>query len=793
MKNQAPFLDVSSFIMEEASQGIFESETSSPPTSPFLALYESAEAGGLVDPETEEYVVLLNELYDEEFHEALIGLVNEATVIYETQFQTELENPQAIGYQAERLLSQHFAPLEAEVEAMFEAMAREFSQRDPNTLTDDEIDTLVDRYQPTAELSPSFEDFWGKLKKIAKKVAKKAVGVAKKGVKLAAKLHPVGIILKKLKPLIKPLLKRVIQTAIGKLPLQLQPIARKLADRLPFLKEFEESHDHGAESLETCEVCQIQHEFNQQVANLLFASSEVEQDLEVARVLTQQQGPDAYPLAELDNAREQFVENLRRLKEGEDPTPYVENFLPAILPALQVGIKVIGRKKVVDFLARLLGKLIIKVVGPRYTPALSQAIVDAGLRLVHLEATAEDASKAAAEVVSATVEETVRRVAALPDYILDNEDLLEGFALEAFEQAAAANLPPVLSEEAYRKRPALGEARKLRGTWKMMPGGRRKRYKKFSRKIPVRIAPHKARELETFEAISLEEFLEEELGLEAGEEVEAFAHLYEAMPGTYLQGIARLEENTPGLSVVDGYKQLHPLTPEAAELLLGEPDLGREVESESAAGPHTPAVGQRFYYLEIAGKKPLLMPGTARRARARRPSQFKLILDFPKNEIQIRFFLSEILAQEMAVKLRQHAHVGAVVARLGRIVKRGLHRAFANGFGRMKIIHEAVTPDQWLTALRRLPSRVPQVLMGRLQEWILKALTDHLKQHSEEFIKAAEDTADGVTLMINFSNPPGFPQLRQALKGKGTSLSDLKLSEGAPGAKIKIIPGHSHG
>lgn len=785
MKNQAPFLDVRSFVMEEVSQEVLESTTSGPLASPFLALYESEEGGGLVDPETEEYVVLLNELFDEEFHEALTGLVNEATVIYETQFETELEDPQSIGYQAERLLTQHFAPLAAEAEAMFEAMAREFSQRDPNTLTEDEIDTLVDRYQPATELTPSFEDFWGKLKKIAKKVAKKAVSAAKK-------FHPTAIILGKLKPLIKPLLKRVIQTAIGKLPPQLQPIARKLVDRLPFVKEFEESHDHSAESLETCEVCQIQREFNHQIANLLLAPSEVEQDLEIARVLTEQQAPDAYPLAELDHAREQFVENMRHLKEGEDPTPYVENFLPAILPALRVGIKLIGRKKVVKFLAQLLGKVIIRFVGPRYTPALSQAIVDAGLGLLQLEATAEDASKAAAEVVSATVEETVRRVAALPDYVLDNEDLLEGFALEAFEQAAAANLPQVLSEEAYRKRPALGVARKLRGTWKMMPGGRRKRYKKFSRKIPVKITPHKVTELETFETISLEEFLEEEFGFAAGEEVEAFAHLYEALPGTHLQGIARLEENTPGLNVLDGYKQLHLLTPEAAESLLGEPELGRGVESEFAAGPHTPAVGQRFYYLEIAGKKPLLTPGPAGRVRARRPTQFKLILDFPRNEIQVRFFLSEIRAQEIAVKLRQHAHLGTVVARLGRIVRRGLHRAFAGGFGRMKIIHEAVTPEQWLGALRRLPALVPQVLMGRLEEWILKALTGHLKQHSEEFMKAAEDTADGITLVINLSNPPGFPQLRQALKGKGPSLTGVKLSGDAPAARIKIIPGHSH-
>ena len=187
-----------------------------------------------------------------------------------------------------------------------------------------------------------------------------------------------------------------------------------------------------------------------------------------------------------------------------------------------------------------------------------------------------------------------------------------------------------------------------------------------------------------------------------------------------------------------------------------------------------------------------MAPGAVGRARMRRPTQVRLILDFPKNEIRVHLFLSEIRAQENAVQLRRQAHIGTLVARLGHIVERGLRRALTGGFGRLKIVHEAVTPDQWLGALRRLPSLVPQVLMGRLQEWVLKGLTDHLKQHAEEFIKAAEDTADGVMLVITLGNPPGFPQLRQALKGKGLSLASLKMSDGTPMVKIKITPGYSH-
>lgn len=786
MNSYSPFLDIRSFVAEETNGRAIE--TLVPSRSPFLSLYESEAGRGAVDPEAEEYLTFLNELYDEEFDDALANLVDEAAAIYETHFPYEQEDPQGVGYQAERLLNQHFAPLASQSEALFGALARELGQRDPTSLSQDEIETLVDRYRPTADLSPSFEQFFGKLKNLAKKT----INLAKQGISAAAKLG-LGPVLDKLKALIKPLLTRVIQTAIGKLPPNLQPIARKLAEKLPFLKEFEESDEALPAAAGTFEITDLQNEFNQQVADLLFADTEVEQDLEVARVLTQPAVPDTYPLAELDRARDRFVESLRNLKEGEDPAPYVENFIPAILPALRIGINLAGRKRVVDFLAGFLAKLIQKFIGPQYAPALSQAIVDAGLRLLQLETTAEDESGAAASAVAATVEETIRRVAALPDYVLDNQELLEGFALEAFEQAAAANLPPVLSQDTYRKRPELGEATKRQGVWVMMPYGRRrrKRYKKYSRRMRARFSPRKASALETVEGAPVEEFLEERLGVDPGEEVEAFVHLYEAVPGTRLSDIVRNEEPIARIDGAQGYDQLHLLTREAASLLLGEPELGRDAETY-ANDPNAPAVGQRFYYLEIPGKRPLTAPGPAGRPQARRLSRARLVLDFPKNEARIYLFLSEIRSQEIAVRLRQRGHLGPVMTRMRRIIDRGLGKAFAGNPRRLKIIHEAAPPGRGPDALNRLPSVVSQVLRGRLIEWTVKALADHLKQHSEEFTRAAEDTADGVTLIITLENPPGFAQLREALKARAVSIASLKLPDGSPNVKTQIVPGYKH-
>lgn len=787
MNGSAPFLDIRSFVAEETTEPTYE--TFLPSRSPFLTLYESETSGGMVDPEAEDYVAFLNELYDEEFDDALSNLVDEAEAIYEAQFPYEQEDPQTVGYQAERLLTQHFAPLVTQSEELFASLARELGTRDPASLSEGEIETLVDRYQPSIELAPSFEQFWGKLKKLAKK----AVNLAKKGVSAAAKLG-LGPVLNKLKALIKPLLKRVIQTAIGKLPSNLQPIARKLAEKLPFLKEFEESDEAYTEANEAYEIGDIQNEFNQQVADLLFADTEVEQDLEVARIITAPAGPDVYPLAELDRARERFAESLRNLREGEDPTPHLENFIPAILPALRVGIRLAGRKRVVNFLAGFLARLIQRFIGPQYAPALSQAIVDAGLRLLQLEATAEDESAAAASAVAATVEETVRRVAALPEYALDNQELLEGFVLEAFEQAAAANLPPILSQDAYRKRPELGEAVKRRGVWLMMPCGRRgrKRYKRYSRRIQTRISPHKLSTLQTMDGTPVGEFLEEQYGVAPGEEVEAFVHLYEAIPGTHISQIARHEEQIPNGNGASGYDQLYPLTREAASLLLGEPEMGRDMESDAVTDPNAPLLGQRFYHLEIPGKRPLTTPGLAGRPRVRRVSRARLVLDFPRNEARVYVFLSEIRAQEIAVKLRQHAHTGPVTARLRRIIDHGLGKAFAGSPRRLRVIHEATAPGRGAQALRRLPSIVPQVLKGRLVEWTVRSLADYLKQHGDEFTNAAEDTADGVTLIITLGNVPGFPQLRDALKAKTISISSLRLPAGDPTVKIQILAGYKY-
>jgi hypothetical protein len=306
----------------------------------------------------------------------------------------------------------------------------------------------------------------------------------------------------------------------------------------------------------------------------------------------------------------------------------------------------------------------------------------------------------------------------------------------------------------------------------------------------ARISPYRVASLETFDGTTVGEVLEEQYAIAPGEEVDAQLHLFEAMPGMRLADIVRGESVIPRLNGDDGRSQLHPLTRDAAALLLDQAELGHDAAGETG-DPNAPEVGQRFYYLEIPGKRPLMVPGPGG-AHVRHRSRTRFTFHFPKNEIIAWLYLSEIRAQEIAVKLRQHAHMGVVMGRLRHFVDKGVNRAFAANLGRLKIIHGAVIPGQPVTALNRLPSLVPQVLRGKVTEWVVKGLSDHIQKHAQEFIHAAEDPADGVTLVVVLQNPPGFRELGEALRGKGVSLTSLKIPDGEPAVRLRVHPGHKH-
>ena len=404
---RTPFLDADSFAREEMES--VPPVRASGPWSPFLSVYEAEEGENQADqPLREAYAALVNDLYDEEFDEALFELLTSARTIHEDH----LTAGHSLA-EADRIVTQHFSELVRESESVLDRMTREFGARDAVAL-EGELETFADNYVPAAPLEPEFEEFLGKL---IKKVGKGVKSVAKAAAKGVASFA-LGPVLNKIKALVKPLLNQVLQKAIGKLPVAVQPTARKLAERLglapkppaPVVASIDAGAGTGMDAGNVAtppepaldpaadvgspvqapagvEVPEMQLEFDRQVAEAMLESDESAFELELARTRASSNGQAARPVfTDLDQARQQLMFELENLKEGESPAPYVENFLPAVLPAVSVAMKLIGRARVVNFLAGFLGKLIANLVGPQHAPALSRAMVDAGLKLVNLEA-----------------------------------------------------------------------------------------------------------------------------------------------------------------------------------------------------------------------------------------------------------------------------------------------------------------------------------------------------------------------------------------------------------------------
>ena len=106
------------------------------------------------------------------------------------------------------------------------------------------------------------------------------------------------------------------------------------------------------------------------------------------------------------------------------------------------------------------------------------------------------------------------------------------------------------------------------------------------------------------------------------------------LPGSTVSDIARGESETPGLGASDeaALSQLHPLTHEAASVLLGRPALGRRLPP----GVHVRAVfpGQRLYHLAIRRRVPVPVLVQGGRYRVRRLARVHVTLDFPRDQIR---------------------------------------------------------------------------------------------------------------------------------------------------------------
>jgi hypothetical protein len=801
--------------------------------TPFTSFYEAGEDAEGGDPKQSFYVQLLGELHDETFEDAINELVQEAAAVYEDRFNQELGDPVAQRMAAENMVRDYLAPLARDAENLVDSVAQGLAEHDLSVMTEDELETVLNQYEPMREdLSPAFEGFlkgvWKKVKKVAKGVA----AVAKKGISLATKLatFPLNIILPKLKKLLRPLLERVLKVAIGKLPPPLQPAAQLLARK--FLgtgiseEAFEgEDFEEYAEQSEAAVpgLSGLQNEMDVHLVNSLMEGESMEEEMASAEYANPSSYEEEDHLEVLSEARERFVDRYNSLQENEDPQPALEEFIPAILPALSLGVRLIGRPRVVGFLAKPLAGLIAKLVGPQVAEPLSRAIVDAGLRLISFETTPEQEARAAGSAMAATVEETIQRVTTLPDEVLEDRELLEASLQEVFEEALASNFP------SPRLKPQLRQSSSP-GTWVMMPvASPRKAYKKYTVIFDKTIPPHTLARVKSFGGVPLASILRDQYGLDPKKEHRARIHLYEAISGTRLGRITARERNVRGLgsATASARTQMHPLTPEAAGALLGDPGLGKAVDPQYLHDRRHLQLGQRFFYLEIDGARVVAPTGRIGGAHIRRSSRTQVTIDCPGNRIGVAVYLSEEDANQVRKLLNDRTKPPSAWLSALNGVFGPMSGNLLAGRG-VRIKHESAAYEEFIplivgaaavraamkrrarakagktarfegvlgrgsSLLRRMPGGFRARIATRILNWCRSRVLQFLKTRKDEFLRALAHPADGVTILITFANPPLIAAMCNVLKRKSPVTSAEAGEDEMPSAHIQVVPGFTQG
>ncbi|WP_109301495.1 hypothetical protein [Aquimarina sp. AU474] len=794
---ESPFLHLTSFKQNDI-KGESQMINKDAIPSPFKSVYELEGEEQGYDEKNEAFVELMDNLYDEEFEELVQEMVMEAQELYESQTSQhyELQNHETNVRQS---LDEHFVPFLNEIERFMDYMAETAEKNDVQNMTDEEWETLADQYVPILEETPAFEDFggwlkkkWKKAKKKLKKIARVAKKVVKKGVSLAKKAG-MGFLIKRAKGYIvrgfRKVLKQVLKYGLRYVPKKYHSITKSLAKKIGVLGETSENEDYEID---------FQQELDSMLAEFMLVTNETELGHIEQEFLYETDTPVENTLDQLDIARETFINRLGELQDNEDPQPAIEEFATAILMGLKWAIRIIGKKRSMDFAANVIKKVIQPYVGQSKAKMLSKFMVKAGFKLLNLELTPEQEVEEGNRALAAVVEDTVRQIASFPEHIIQNENLLESNIVQAFEESAKANLPDILTEETYIKRPDLREASRHKVAWKMKKIGKGKRkrcrYKKLNKQIETELTPYLAKEIKTYGGVSLGETLRDQMGVFVNKSIPVKVHLFETLPGSNRFYIGKNETVIPKLNIGNGIagQQIHPLTSVAAGLLMGEPALGCRSNTQCLTSKNSSSA-HRYYYLEIPGARPQMYLAPSGIQYLRKTTGLKVKLDFIKNQIHLFLFFSESEVQGIATQIRQHIE-GNATRLISKALELGIKTAFSrHSTDNIRIIHPNVVPGKNSgIAMKYVPIILQEKLQNKLKNWTESKLTDYLINYKNEFIQAVDAEADGVTICITTSAPSGFNVLRKLMNTDKVQISENIFSEPSLDIDIKIKPGYQY-
>lgn len=669
-------------------------------------------------PEVEEAAVFFAELEDEDFVDSLDQLINDAAAHQLADQRNWSSLPAEADSRAS--LEDWIEPVATEAERALDGFAERLVGQDIYGMPAQEFEQLLEAAGNGGQFALSgYEGFLGGILRAGKKLVSGAVGLVKKGIAAVGKILPVNLLLNKLKGLVRPLLKRVIGAAMNRLPASVRPLARKLAAKLGVAEA--EAEDHAsAEGL--AEV------FELEVASLLYAPEAEEELGESFFEVRGYESTDS--LAALETARANFTERLAALPDGSTPTAEVEQFLPAVMavqPLIKLGISIIGRQRVVKFIAGILANLAKGLIGEGPARMLATPVADLGLRVFGFETGAESDRIRAAEAVASTVEGAALRLLELPEAVFEDQLQLAAAAQEAFVDAAAAYLPDRVLHQDLPERETAGES----GVWVLMPRSAKPRYRfrKYTRVFAIPITRQVARAIRWSDGGTLEGHL-----LDRGVRrwpLEAEVDLYEAIPGTQFGHLTQDEATDEALAADSSEFQL--LTPDIAGLLLREPALGKAAAAGPAVGRARPQVGRRYFRIRSSAL------GRINRAK-RLARRLRVVMEPSKRRLRVQLRLSERQAQQILAMLQPSSpatrrDLPSVLAALRQLYEHRLPEILTARMVRHALAKDAAEAAAPVDALLK-------ALAG--------ALSKFLTQRAAQLAAAVADPANGVTISLTF-------------------------------------------
>jgi hypothetical protein len=710
---ESPFLG-GGYLAEVSAGAQFRAGPVAGLVSPFAG---SVVGGGVTEYE-DVFEQLFNELEDESFDDAVAALVDEAAALqlsapWAAESESGVDRLQAWG-----------ARVTDDAHRLLEHVENYFADRTIESITEAEIDLATAQFGADPG-SPATEELFGALRgKITGSLAK----LAKAGLSAIGRLGGLGQITAILKNLVDPLVKRVVNTVLNRLPPALQGPARTLASRI------------GGQDAATAG--ELSTDFDRQFAEALTAPNAADVDRVLAAAEEAATTPTDDPVGALGVARARLAEDLRTATAGEAPVVQIEQFIPfvmAAMPLIRTAVRLIGRDRIKGLLATPIAAFITPYIGGQAAGQLAPHIADAGMKLLQLEH--EDPTTLGMEALVMTVEETVRQVLSLPEESLADDLRLGAEVQEAFADAAARYLPA----RALRAQLDAGEP-ESEGGWVMMPRAARPhfRYRAYTRPCRVLLSRPTARAILFEDDETLEDRLLDEGVTEWPAEAEV--HLYEAMPGTQLGHLSGAETD-PIATEWAPAAEFGELTPQAAGLLLRAPGLGRRM---SGTGPgRAVRPGQRFFRVVTPGR-------SVRRRRVRRIA-LRVDMSAAQPVLRVHLRIGERGAHTMAGQLAQQAHT-QVIATLRALLGPAARRGIAARLGRSR----ALNSPQPVPADRRT------AMAETVAEAMLTAIAKQLPAAGATLAGAARDPTTGITLTFAFPYPdraallggtPGEPTL----------------------------------